>query len=47
MRVKVGGGHSEKLNVGVGVYQGSVLSPFLFPIVLDVSSRERKKGALH
>ena len=27
-RVQVGGGHSEEFDVGVGVYQESVLSPF-------------------
>ena len=37
-RVKVGGGHSEEIDVGVGVHQGLVLSPFLFSIVLDVLS---------
>ena len=46
-RVKVGGGHSEKLDVGVGVHQGSVLSPFLFSIVPDVLSKDGKKGALY
>ena len=35
-RVKVGGGHSEEVDVGVGVYQGSVLLRFFFSIVLDV-----------
>ena len=46
-RIKVGGGHSEEFDVGVGVHQGSVLSPFLFSIVLDVSSEDGKKGALY
>ena len=45
-RVKVGGEHSEEFDVGVGVHQGSVLSPFLFSIVLDVFSEGGKKGAL-
>ena len=44
-RVKVGGGHSEEFDVGVGVHQGSVLSPFLFSIVLDVLSENERKGA--
>ena len=46
-RVKVGGGHSEEFDVGVGVHQGSVLSPFLFSIVLDVLSEDGRKGALY
>ena len=46
-RVQVGGGHSEEFDVGVGVHQGSVLSPFLFSIVLDVLSEEGRKGVLY
>ena len=46
-RVQVGGGHSEKFDVGVGVHQRSVLSPFLFSIVLNVLSEDGKKGALY
>ena len=42
-RVKVGAGHSEEFDVGVGAHQESVLSPFLFSIVLDVSSEDGKK----
>ena len=33
-RVRVGDGYSEEFGVGVGVHQGSVLSPLLFIIVL-------------
>ena len=44
-RVKVGGGHSEEFDVGVGVHQGWVLSPFLFSVVLDVLSEDGRKGA--
>ena len=43
-RVKVGAGHSEEF---VGVHQGSVLSPFLFSIVLDVLSEDGRKGVLY
>ena len=46
-RVKVGGGHSEEFDVGVGVHQGSVLSQFLFSIGLDVLSDDGRKGALY
>ena len=46
-RVKVGGGHTEEFDVGVGVHQGSVLSPFLFSIVLDVLSEDGRKDALY
>ena len=46
-RVEVEGGHSEEFDVGVGVHQGSVLSPFLFSIVVDVLSEDGRKGALY
>ena len=39
-RVRVGYGYSEEFGVGVGVHQGSVLSPLLFIIVLEALSRE-------
>ena len=37
---KVGDGYSEEFGVGVGVHQGSVLSPLLFIIVLEAPSKE-------
>ena len=46
-QVQVGGGNSKKFDVGVSVHQESVLSPFLFSIVLDVLSEDVRKGALH
>ena len=39
-RVRVGEGYSEDFGVGVGVHQGSVLSPLLFIIVLEALSKE-------
>ena len=43
-RVRVGDGYSEEFTVGVGVHQGSVLSPLLFIIVLEALSREFRTG---
>ena len=43
-RVRVSDGYSEELGVGVGVHQGSVLSPLLFIIVLEALSREFRTG---
>ena len=43
-RVRVGGSYSEEFEVGVGVHQGSVLSPLLFIIVLEALSRDFRVG---
>ena len=43
-RVRVGDGYSQEFGVGVGVHQGSVLSPLLFTIVLEALSREFRTG---
>ena len=43
-RVRVGDGYNEEFGVGVGVHQGSVLSPLLFIIVLEALSREFRTG---
>ena len=43
-RVRVGKGYSDEFEVKVGVYQGSVLSPLLFIIVLEALSREFRCG---
>ena len=40
IRVRVGDGYSEEFGVGVGVHQGSVLSPLLFIIVLEALFRD-------
>ena len=42
--VKVGTHLSKELEVNVGVHQGSVLSPLLFAIVIDVVLNEIKMG---
>ena len=44
-RVRAGDGFSEEFGVGVGVHQGSVLSPLLFIIVLEALSREFRTGS--
>ena len=43
MRVRVGFELSEKFLVQVGVHQGSVLSPLLFAIAVDVISKMQEK----
>ena len=43
-RVRVNGQYSEEFNVGVGVHQGSVLSPLLFILVLETLSHEFRTG---
>ena len=40
-RVKVGSANSEKFEVKVGVHQGSVLSPLLLAIVVEVTEKPR------
>ena len=43
-RVRVGSAYSEEFKVNVGVHQGSVLSPLLFAIVVDVITENARKG---
>jgi len=38
--------YSDEFELGVGVHQGSVLSPFLFIMVLEALSREFCTGVL-
>ena len=45
-KVKVGTSLSEEFGVNVGVHQGSVLSPLLIAIVIDVVKTEIKEGKL-
>ena len=40
-----GEGYSEEFEVKIVVHQGSVLSPLLFIIVLEVLSREFRSGS--
>ena len=44
IRVRVGDVYSQEFTVGVGVHQGSVLSPLLFITVLESLSRELRTG---
>ena len=39
-RVRTVGGDSEHFPVGIGLHQGSTLSPFLFALVMDALTRE-------
>ena len=43
-KVRVGSKCSEEFEVGVGVHQGSVLSPLLFIIVLEALSKDHRIG---
>ena len=42
-QVKVEGEYSKEFAVIVGIYQGSVLSPFIFAVVMDVVTEEVAK----
>ena len=44
--VRVDSELSEELEVKVAMYQGSVLSPFLFTLMVDVVTELTRKGAL-
>ena len=41
-RVRVGSAYSQEFEVIVGVHQGSVLSPLLFAIVVDVVTKNAR-----
>ena len=44
MVVKMSDGNSDSFEVKVGLHQGSVLSPLLFVIVMDMVSKELREG---
>ena len=46
-RVRVGSAYSEEFKVHVGVHQGSVLSPLLFAIVVDVVTENARRGVVN
>ena len=41
-KLRVGSGTSEEFGIRVGVHQGSVLSPLIFAIVVDVTEHARE-----
>ena len=43
-RVKTVAGVSKDLDIGVGVHQGSILSPLLFIAVMDEVTKEVRNG---
>ena len=46
-KVRVGSKLSEEFVVQVGVHQGSVLSPLLFAIAVDVISENAREGLMN
>ena len=42
----VGSAYSEEFEVKVGVYQGSVVSPLLFAIAVDVITENARRGVV-
>ena len=42
--MRVNGQYSEEFGIGVGVHQGSILSPLLFILVLEALSRQFRTG---
>ena len=46
-RVRVGSVYSQEFGVKVGVHEGSVLSPLLVAIVVDVVTENARKGVVN
>ena len=46
-RVRVGSAYLEEFEVKVGVHQGSVLSPLLFAIIVNVITENVRKGVVN
>ena len=46
-RVRVGSAYSEEFQVKDGVHQGSVLSPLLFAIVVDIIAENARRGVVN
>ena len=46
-RVRIGSAYSEEFKVKVGVHQGSVLSPLLFSIVVDIITENARRGVVN
>ena len=46
-RVRVGFAYSDEFKIKIGVYQGSVLSPLLLAIVVDVFTENARRGVVN
>ena len=46
-KVRVGSGLSKNFGLRDGVHQGSVLSPLIFAIVVDVVTKDAREGLLN
>ena len=46
-RVRVGSAYSEQFELKVRVHQGSVLSPLLFAIVVDIITENARRGVVN
>ena len=46
-KVRVGSGTSDEFGVTVGVHQGSMLSPLIFAMVVDVVTEHAREGLLN